>query len=87
MKKWFYSLFDQSQWAREKIGGRWECWWVEPIMEMHWMQVEQFYEGESGSVKRPGACWPCPADVYLSTEAFPIKEDYTKKTQHNQTTS
>lgn len=71
--RWFLlTLCSEYQWARRRLGGKWERWWANPCGCYIWMQVDEFYVSFG---KRPGACWPEPTLSDLRT--LPEREDYT----------
>jgi hypothetical protein len=43
------------QWVREKLGGRWECWWIGPCSSYIWHPVSIKSSSEENT--RPCPVW------------------------------
>lgn len=81
--RWVCGFFTQHQWARRTIGGKWECWWVDPCAAFVWQKCEEFWDGNEKT--RPGACWP-NSNIYTFTtwNDLPLREDYSANDQTQQ---
>lgn len=67
IKNFFSGLLDliapvfthDYQWARQRVGGRWEKWWCDPCTSYVWLQ----FDCTNGS--RPGGCFGRPSEVEI----------------------
>lgn len=57
--------FSQHQWARKRLGGKWECWYAECCSSSVWLQRDEFTRITG---KRPGGCFgTCEEEDYTTT--------------------
>lgn len=59
--KWFLFQNKQHKWARQRLGGKWEKWYIDLPMPDIWFQVEDWSENTKF---RPG-CGRC---IYIKEE-------------------
>ena len=72
--RWFLLRNTQKKWAREKLGGKWERWWVDCCNQYHWYQVHEFTTPDK---RKPGGLWPDMGIYSYKQGDLPIVEDYS----------
>lgn len=71
--RWFYGKFSNHQWARRRIGGKWERWWVDCCSTWVWLETAKW----SKPGQLPGGAWPSMNVMGYDGTELPKREDYS----------